>query len=518
MSRTGRAPIIDSALALLAVASAWPTLLYPFGRDQGLYYYVGREWALRGRIPYRDVFDHKTPGIYALHFVLVKIFGEELWPIRIAEIAATLVIGFAAAQAVRPRGEPYRAGVGGVAALASALFYFGCFDFRETAEGEIWAALFAVLAAAALTRVARPAVAGAVAGAALAMALLMKPSALWFVPALAVHAMAMKVIPASPRGLLESRGRALLLVGAAGLGTAAVLGAVIAYFGAHGALPAAIDIVVRANAAYVKLEPAVREPSDMFWLSLGFWDAVQPTGILLLLAVVALVVGRRRAPGRLGPTVSAVVFLVCAWGSVASQRKFFMGHWGVVVGPVAMIVAGAVQAALARWRGWRPLVVAAVLTSLFLASGPRLKRYSIVHSRSREYALGAIDRERYLALFVEHAVCAESYENEQVASAIVRHSSYDDPVLVRGFQPQIYARAKRHWPGRFFWTIFLVSPTRPYKQAEWREEDQRDIERTPPKVVVTVRVAQGMEGPDFWKARGYRVVEETYDMVILVRP
>ena len=51
-----------------------------------------------------------------------------------------------------------------------------------------------------------------------------------------------------------------------------------------------------------------------------------------------------------------------------------------------------------------------------------------------------------------------------------------------------------------------------------REEDLRDIERTPPKVVVTVRVAQGMEGPDFWKARGYRVVEETYDMVILVRP
>jgi hypothetical protein len=52
----------DAAGLVVAIVLGVASFVYPFGRDQGLYYYVGREWALRGAIPYRDVFDHKTPG------------------------------------------------------------------------------------------------------------------------------------------------------------------------------------------------------------------------------------------------------------------------------------------------------------------------------------------------------------------------------------------------------------------------------------------------------------------------
>ena len=68
----------DLALAVVAAAFGWASLTYPFGRDLGLYFYVGREWALRGAIPYRDVLDHKTPGIED-DYVAVRGFQPQVY-------------------------------------------------------------------------------------------------------------------------------------------------------------------------------------------------------------------------------------------------------------------------------------------------------------------------------------------------------------------------------------------------------------------------------------------------------
>src|SRR4051812_13773256 len=85
---TARSPfsVIDAVLGVLGVLFGAVSLTYPFGRDQGLYYYVAREWVAHGSIVYRDVLDHKTPGIYALHALAIRLFGEHTWGIRIADL------------------------------------------------------------------------------------------------------------------------------------------------------------------------------------------------------------------------------------------------------------------------------------------------------------------------------------------------------------------------------------------------------------------------------------------------
>ena len=56
---------LDALLAAVGVLFGAASLAWPFGWDTSVHYYVGREWLLRGAIPYRDTFDHKTPGIHA---------------------------------------------------------------------------------------------------------------------------------------------------------------------------------------------------------------------------------------------------------------------------------------------------------------------------------------------------------------------------------------------------------------------------------------------------------------------
>ncbi|HEY8090385.1 MAG TPA: hypothetical protein VIF09_21135, partial [Polyangiaceae bacterium] len=56
----------DWLLGALGIGVGMVSLFYPFGADQGLFFYTSREWLLRGRVPYRDVFDHKGPFIYVI--------------------------------------------------------------------------------------------------------------------------------------------------------------------------------------------------------------------------------------------------------------------------------------------------------------------------------------------------------------------------------------------------------------------------------------------------------------------
>src|SRR5688572_22198954 len=69
------------------------SLAYPFGSDQSVYHIVARWYLAHGAAPYRDTFDHKTPGIYALHALLIRVFGEGIWPIRLVEWLLMVPLG-----------------------------------------------------------------------------------------------------------------------------------------------------------------------------------------------------------------------------------------------------------------------------------------------------------------------------------------------------------------------------------------------------------------------------------------
>ena len=145
-AETRRAPWADIALFAPAALFASVSLSYSFGRDQSIFFYVGREWATRGALPYRDTFDLKSPFVYAVHAALVTVTGENTWAIRACEILAVLAIGLAMGRTVAAAEGREVPGATGAATFAATIFYFAYFPFQDTGNCEVWCALFVALA------------------------------------------------------------------------------------------------------------------------------------------------------------------------------------------------------------------------------------------------------------------------------------------------------------------------------------------------------------------------------------
>lgn len=86
-------------LAILVLLILFPTspIKYPVpDRDSGVFLYIAKS-ILHGGVPYRDVWDHKPPGIYLINIVGLLLGNESLWGIWFLECLAVftgLAIGF----------------------------------------------------------------------------------------------------------------------------------------------------------------------------------------------------------------------------------------------------------------------------------------------------------------------------------------------------------------------------------------------------------------------------------------
>ncbi len=89
---------LDSIGVVAAFVYGLPSLAYRYGPDQAMFHYVAREW-LDGRLPYRDVFDVKPPGIFVLEAILLALFGESEVVLRAAALVAVVAVGVLAALA-----------------------------------------------------------------------------------------------------------------------------------------------------------------------------------------------------------------------------------------------------------------------------------------------------------------------------------------------------------------------------------------------------------------------------------
>ena len=77
------------AILLLFILLRLPTLYEPFGRDQGIFATIA-SGLLQGKIPYRDLWDHKPPGIYFLYAFAFKVLGREMRSISLLDGLYTL--------------------------------------------------------------------------------------------------------------------------------------------------------------------------------------------------------------------------------------------------------------------------------------------------------------------------------------------------------------------------------------------------------------------------------------------
>ncbi|HVW25194.1 MAG TPA: hypothetical protein VHC69_07460 [Polyangiaceae bacterium] len=503
----------------LAVVLGLPSLLYPLGRDQGLFYYAAREWLLRGQVLYRDVWDHKPPVIYFVYMTAIGLFGEHTWAIRVLELlVAVPLLGWCAARLVSEPGEPGGAERFAVAWFGVALSYYGCFNFWDTAQCEIWSVLFAMLALVAVLR-ARRAPVGAFAGGVLcAIALFTKPPVIFFV-LLCAGAVAWRARRDGAAARIAVR-----RLGEWALGIAVTAAAVLAYFAIRGALAPMIDILVGANAVYVASERTVDSTADMFTATTGRFASMEPLSAAAAVVVAgALFIGFARRDRTFARRYALPLLLALAtYAGVVMQLKFYDYHWGTIVaagGVLAVTLYQDAQRISATRNGLlAPAAYLAAVAGLCAISGaPAVQSWLKTSQNTVGLLTGSVSRGEFMRAFDIPNFYA-CYEADLTGRWLADHASKDDTLVVRGFEPEIYAKSGLHFTGRFFWTSFLTMPTRSYRRAELLDEDLQAIVKHPPRFAVALSAASdGLDSAAWFERLGYVRRVETGTFTVLER-
>lgn len=509
---------VDLLFGGVATCFGLVSLAYPFGRDQGLFYYAAREWLLRGQVLYRDVWDHKPPVIYLIHMLAIALFGEHMWGIRLIELAVTVpALAWATARLASPRGQPIPDGAWGAAWLGIAVTYYGYCSFWETGQCEIWGALFATCSLTAAWHARRQMRGYAAAGVFCALSLFTKPPMIFFV-LLTVGAVVLRTrAHGGEKTRAAVRGLAVFA-----LGGCAVCGAILLYFAAHGALQPMLDILIFANGVYVDKERTFNNAGDFLTASLATVIGLTPySGAFILIVGCAFFLGFVSRDRSLLLRYSLPVLLVMAsYGAVVIQLKMYAYHWVTIVAASGVLTTNVyldlARIARSRPAGWlAPLVLLAFVPGMFPLSGPPVQRWLITTAHTLRYELGRINREE-LSFAFDLPPFYAYHDAELTGLWIRRHSRPEDTLVVRGFEPEIYAISGRHFTGRFFWTTFLASPTRKYKREQWLAEDRRALERHPPRyAVMFAAVETGIDSASWFEELGYERRIEIGAFVVL---
>lgn len=73
------------AVLLIGIVLGSVSLTYPFGRDQGIYSYIGK-LLLEGKIQYKYAFDLKPPGVHYVFAAAQSLLGESMFNMRVFDI------------------------------------------------------------------------------------------------------------------------------------------------------------------------------------------------------------------------------------------------------------------------------------------------------------------------------------------------------------------------------------------------------------------------------------------------
>jgi hypothetical protein len=415
-------------VALLALLLRAPIADLPLERDEGEYAYIAQRW-LAGEVPYRDAFDQKPPGAFAVYALILAglgpsvaaiHWGAQLW--TLGTLALVFVLG-------RRLHSP---AAGWVAAALAAFHTADVAVFGNAANTETFMILPLTGAAAQLFKqVALP----------------------------NVVLCALLLAGAGPR----RRGAHLALYAAGG---AALALPVLGYFLAVGAWGEFADCVVRHNVAY-----AARVPPSLYPRFLGealarilrtswpIW-ALAAWGLAAALAISRRQ-GWRRDPGRLLAWAAASACGVAVGG-------FFRPHYFIQAVPALALLAGLGAADLARrCARWLPgaLVAAALLVGL-VATPWYWRPGDPVGKCRRIYGSNPFA------------------ESSTVGRFIAENTTPDERVLIFGSEPQMLFHAARRSASRY---IFMYPLTAALPDARARQLELLDeLARDPPRLVVSI--------------------------------
>ncbi|HZT43518.1 MAG TPA: glycosyltransferase family 39 protein [Chthonomonadaceae bacterium] len=465
-------------LAVVALLGL-PALLYPFCVDQGMFAYIADVW-LRGGLPYRDAWDIKPPGIFAIYALAQLFFGRGMVAAHIADLLATLIAaGGLYALARRQFSAP-------AAAFAPILFgiaYYTQFLFCDVAQTEGFAAPLAVWTVYAILRwrengrYSWPMLAGACLG---GLALLKTPFVL-------IGLLAVAPLMASRRRHQDARrwnNLGLFLMSAA-----VPLLLTVVYFAVQGAL-GQLTFLLAAQKAYGSRTMG----SPLYFLHVmpaRFLDFCSRHSFVVVLGALAAVPNavmvRRKVSywpdqpllyGWLG--LNALIILM--------QWRLFEYHFLVLLPPLALLAAGTLgglQQALAR-RPERLVRVCGLAFALLMAGLPVARdvaRFRVAWLKQT----GQISQQAYWSLFAVPNFYPFS-NTAAVADYVRARTGPQDTILLFEFDPSIYYLADRYAPTRHLSAAPLYKDEC-YPDAmrqNWIREQVADVARRPPRLLIVV--------------------------------
>ncbi len=498
MSRPTNGRTRTASVALLAVAALAFVLLrlpyatLPLERDEGEYAYVAQRM-LAGDVPYRDAFDQKPPGIFAVYALALGLFGESEGAIRGSLYAWTAATAVALHFAARALAGPL------AAAFAVLVFAVSSTDPRmmaNVANTEHFVLLPMVLSLGCLLRALRDGrtrwwlACGALAG-----------TACCFKQVAAVHAAylgvaAVLVLARRPRGGTLAV-RALAGMGA---GALAVLLPVALVFAARGALEPFLDAVIRHNIVYAG---EVSWEQGWFQLRVAAGRLAPGLGVLALLAAAgAALPGRGRA--------LLAGFAVASLAAV-SIGLYFRPHYFVLALPALAVLSGVALAAAARplLRRRAPLAAAGVAALCLLVLAP-----PVLANRT------------FLTAPSQDALAREIWgdnpfpEARRIGRYIGRTSAPEDTVYVVGSEPEIFFYAGRESATRYIYFYPLLSP---FADARPRQEEAlAEVAERRPLYVVWVNISTSLmlrsgSDPHVLEASA-ALLEREYALELLAHP
>ena len=455
-------------------------LTFSFGRDQGIYALVG-DGVVHGKMPYRDVWDFKPPGIFLVYALAQALFGRSMIAIRLLEVAGLIASVFGFARLAETFFERRVIGLmgGAVAALLLAEL-----EFWHTAQPEVFGGY---LTTAALVLSTSPAPARRKiwvwlgTGALFGLAFLFKP------PLGGGAIVCAAYLATREQKRSGSTERAIRTLVAIGLAACAPIVLCAAWFALRGAWPALHWTLAEFTPGYTTLGWEGRQAATMLYYALeeAFFkfSALAAAGVIAM-ASIGTIHGREREGTFL---VLGVIAMQLA--GVAMQGKFFPYHYAASLQLIGFL------AGLGLYKLWRRCLAGGFGGALAFASfvlivtdmrsaARDLPQYFRERAWMRlEYAFRmspyfsreALDRD--LSYVADYNLSAD----RDVALEVRSRTSSQDPIFVWGFEPAIYWLAERTPSSRF---IYDVPQRTEWQRGYARAELMRDLVKRPPALII----------------------------------
>ena len=460
--------------------SALQILTFSFGRDQSIYAVVG-EGVLHGKMPYRDLWDFKPPGIFLVYALAEALFGRGMVAIRLLEVLGMLGSVFGFVRLADTFFDRPRVGLigGAVAALLQAEL-----EFWHTAQPEVFGGYVTLAALVLATLPPHQRRRGWVwfgTGVLFGVAFLFKP------PLGGGLFVCGAYLAKRERQRTGSTRGGLVAMAAVAASAALPILLCAAWFWARGAWPALRWTLAEFTPGYTAIGWHDREAAGMLYYALeeAFFkfSALAAAGVIAMASITPLHSREREG------TFLVLGILAIQIAGVALQGKFFPYHYAASLQLIGFLAGLGLYKLWRRCMGggfggvlaWISFVVIAI--DMRTASRDLPQGYGERALMRLRYALrmtpyttrDAADRD--LSWVADFNLGAD----RDVALEVRSRTSSTDRIFVWGFEPAIYWFSERAPASRF---IYDVAQRCEWQQDYARRELMHDLDQTHPAMVI----------------------------------